>query len=380
MRGLKMTSATLTQTKVQLTGEQVKTIQAALKHIQKNKNNYYILHLEHGKFNISNNQLYFTTLDENNKVTIRLQDSLITGDNNTNWLFPLSALRELKGVKKTDTFILTLDYSQATLSHNGITQTIQTKQDKFPHVKPVESDKQFTVNSDYVKSLHDAVTFVSNNEARPVLQHILHKDGSHIATDSHRLYKRDNVYDNVYDNDTLANDILVHPTTAKLVYNLMKSEDKINVTEDGRHISYNTDDITVQGTLCDFNYPDVSRILPQNFNYEFEFNKKAMLNILKQTKKNQLLQLELLKDRNNNELSLTVMDYDHNEILNATLKVNKQSMRDDMKVVCNVTFFTEALKQMDDEQIKMNVTGSMTPFTLEGEKDYHLILPVRITK
>jgi DNA polymerase-3 subunit beta len=370
-----MTTATLTQTKIQLTGDQVKTIQAALKQIKKVSHKVTSI-LTYGQFKITDNSLYFTPMDEYNIVTIKLQDSIITGDNSTSWLFPLATFRELKGVKKSDHFTITIEDENITLSNNGAMQKIQSATHNFPKTPAIESNKQITVNSEYVNSLHDATTFTFKQESRPVLQYILHKDGSHITTDSHRLYKRQNIYDN----DTLGNDILVHPITAKLVYNLMKSESKINVIEDGKHISYNTDNITIQGTLCDFNYPDVSRILPQNFNYEFEFNKKVMLNILKQTKKEQLLQLELPKDYNNNKLSLTVMDYDHNEILNATLEVDKQSMRDDMKIVCNATFFTEALKQMDDEQIKMNATGSITPFTLESEKDYHLILPVRITK
>jgi DNA polymerase III sliding clamp (beta) subunit (PCNA family) len=361
-----MTTQTLTKIQFQVTGEQIKTIQAGLKGLNKVKSQFSSF-LDYGQFVITDNKLIFQVIDDKNTFIIKLSDN--EQNENTSFLFPIDKLKEIK-CNKTDLANITFEDGRIILAYNGIIQTMQTMVDSFPALPTVKTEPYITVDANYIQSLYNASLFASSSESRPVLQFILHKDGSHITTDSHRLYKRENVY-NI---DTLSDGLLVHPSTAKLAYSLLKDSNNITTKEDGRHVSYNTDDITIIGRLGEGTYPSVERIYPQNFNCEFEFDCKQMLDILKQTKKKQILKIELNKSSKILKLTVRTIE-DPTPLLESSITVTNVHSSEDVKIGFNPQYFQDALKQMDGNKVKMSITGTLSPFTLTDEQNYHLILP-----
>jgi DNA polymerase III sliding clamp (beta) subunit (PCNA family) len=359
-----MTTNTLTKLQFQVTGEQIKLIQTGLKALAKLK---YETVLNYGQFAITGNKLTFQAMDADNSFIIILDTN--TATENTSFLFPIDKLKEIKPTKG-DRFTITAEGSTITITNNIVTQTIQTMVDSFPALPKLETDNHITVDANYIQSLNDATIFAATSDVRPALHYILHKDGSHITTDSHRLYKRDNVY-NI---GTLTDGLLVHSSTAKLVYSLLKDSNNITMKEDGRHVSYNTNDITIIGRLENFTYPSVEKIYPQNFKSEFEFDRKQMLDILKQTKKKQLLKIELNKGSKNLKLTVRTLG-DPSPLLESSITVTNVHSSEDVKIGFNPQYFQDALKQMDGNKVKMSITGTLSPFVLTDEQNYHLILP-----
>lgn len=355
-----MTNATLTPARITLRGYQVKQLQAAIKGLIKVK---YIINY----VTFKSNQAILT--DPINSIIFDLDDK-------TEQTFYISNddIVSLK-VKATDEITIALDNSQAIITIGNITKRVNVHYDAnlVPEVPGLIVTKEITITQDYIQAINDAVMYALKDDNRPALQTILHNHNMILATNSHRLFKKDNTFN-------CDDEFLLEQSTAKLVNILFKKSDVSNVymgiDVENKLIQYNDEFVMLISKLPDLVYPDMTNILKDNSEIEITFNRLDLIDILSQEAKNTLTILDILND------TMTIIvckNNSRNQLLQSNLNINKRG--NDLKIAIDTMYLLESLKQLKDDIVTCNMTSQVAPITLVDKQDnYHLILPIRLPK
>lgn len=341
---------TATQTKIVLTGEQVKQIQAAGKNINKKESDMTI------KFQDS--QVIIT--DKYNTIIFNFVDMEVSDP----FSIYILEFNSLKVTKKDNITITIEDNDYATITINNVRKLVYIQKiDKY-HTPTLINPKHITVKNNYIQSLYEAITYTFKSDMRPVLQNIYHNNNSIIVTDSHRLFKKENIFD--YEGS-----FQVYPTTAKLVYQLFnKSTVRVFIDQDGKLIKYQSNNVNVISELSDLNYPDIKRILPESFKTELTVSKNELIEVLSQAKKNAITKFEITE----NHIEIRIFENDTTALQS---QIAAKITGDFVRISFNTQYVLEALKQLKDNTITIRFNGSVSPFTLTDSENYHLVLPVR---
>lgn len=276
-------------------------LKAAIKGHKRNRHNDI---LNHVKFEARNGLLHITYTD-NNKTIITL--NFTTESDDITFLFPIDVLKKLSTTKNTlHEFIVSDNFNSVSHIENGISQTHSTPDhSQFP-VNPYENkefSKVATLDDNTINKLNLATLSTSKSESRPVLRAVLLKDDKIFSTDSHRLFTTQSGI-------TVDRNIIL---PAHLIEKLQALTGKIDIVELHNSIAANGEFLKLSNMSFSIyydeflgNYPDVSRLLPQDFNLifdilEFDKFKKTLEAIKKLDKHNPVVRFNV----NNGQLELS---------------------------------------------------------------------------
>jgi len=268
-----MTVQTEATTKFSLNGEQLKVIQTAIKGLKHSRKETILTNV---RFNVSNYEVTFEAVDKDNHVLLTFP---INNQAEGMMVIDKSVLKDLK-MGKNDTVEFETEHDQIKISVNGLT-TLRPKETEFCEPLAYENGLTFNVNSRYVKSLGNALKFVSQSEIRPVLQGISHTENHIVCTDSHKLYKCGDLHTFKDGNFTL------HSSTAKLVFDLMKTKKSdilMSVSANENQVRYETGNVVITGNIIDGSFPVTRNMFPQNFRTELHLNENEVKEMAKTIK------------------------------------------------------------------------------------------------
>jgi DNA polymerase III subunit beta len=306
--------------------------------------------------------------------------------NTTRFLIPIQIFKNLKYVKKNEVFsfiekdketmLLMRNTIETEFSLNDIKEypTFNFEKQEFETVQTSTGYEYFD-NQD-LQSLVKATKSVSDSETRPILQEVAISNKTIVSTDSHRLFKANTVF--THDKTILINPALIHKVNELIPSNaFMKmsvSEHNVKITDDMTTNVYHRQKVG--------NFPDTSRLLPTDFNYEMKVNNVVSLyNFLKGLKnsnvRNQVVKvvinakthkmdLEADSDFGNSKISLPIEMIKHD--------------KEEFKISFSSKYFMQAMEQLDNEAIVVKFVSNMRPFILEKQytsKEQALVLPVR---
>lgn len=380
-----MTNQTLAGISFTLTGEQVKLIQAAIKGLKHSKKERQGEAIQNVRFTVANHETAFEALDQNNHVLLTFPNQ---NEIEGSFILNKSVIKDLK-LNKNDSVTFETVEGKVKISINGLT-TLQPMEFEFAEPVNYENGLTFSVNSNYVKSLSNALKFVSQSETRPVLQGICHEDCGIVCTDSHQLFKNEFLH-------TLKDGkMTVHSSTAKLVADLMKNKSDnilMSVSSNEKFVRYEAMNIIITGRIIDGNYPVTKNMFPQNFETKLKLNEKEVKQ-LSQTiksmlpytsKKNNIIKFEI----SNNTLTIKSLDIQESKVDSKTTFVHIETATnvienvnikgEDMEIAFNGKNVLTALEQQKGEALTFQFTGKMSPFMIVGDniKDQYLYSPIR---
>ena len=365
-----MTTATLNGVKVCINAVQLKEMKAAIKGLKHSKVQQVPQNI---RLTMTNGLLTFEAQDMINYIQLRYEDP-----NNSEGYIVLDkkVIKDLK-LKKDDIAELeVLEDNNVKITINGLTFT--TLQDEFwrPLKSEYTQELQYTVNKGYISSLKNSLKFVSTMETRPILQGICHSENEIVCTDSHQLYTNKELHS--LNNGT----ITVHNLTAKVVTDLVKSDEKLTFTvsdcED--FVKYESEHITVIGRLINGRYPVTKNMIPTYYKAELELNKSELEQIIN-TFKNMLS----YADTKNKVVVFKIVDNVLN--ISVTSKANEKIEKEfnninisgeDLRISFNIKNVLNSLEQQKGKGITLSFTGEMSPFMVKTESDeLYLYSPVR---
>lgn len=373
------------QTSIEVKSNVIKDIKKIFKGHRKNKH-YEIFNFLLVEVNEKEQMVVSYTTN-----TITVQKSFNVIDtfvaNSSSFLLPIQSIKDLKYLGKDEVIKFTIiDNQTFSIEREGIETTIPTLDaDDFPSVQSL-LNKDFTLmevdlegtdylNKNDLKPFLKAGMSVSTSETRPVLTNMALVNGEIISTDSHRLFKGKTIMKK-NENTTLlpidmfvkANDLLEKHELFQLACN------------DQNEIKLISDSLTIIERSADGNYPDISRLLPNDFKLEFTIEKiHQFVTAIDTIKGNQAL-VTMTYDKNNKMIELKATDNNQTSTTTLPVKIKyDRSIDHNFKISFSAFYVKTAIQQMDKNYTNFKFVSNMRPFVIDNDvnKDMALVLPVR---
>ena len=251
---------------------------------------------------------------------------------------------------------------------------------EFPEIKDIERGSYFEIAKSTLKGLINKVLFaVATDDSRPILKgikfEIINGEIKLVALDGYRLSIATKKVENSTDDFTF----VVPGRCLGEISKMLEGEDNVKVYIHSNNLMLDMEDTVVITRLLEGQFINYKQILSSNFTTTATINKSQLedaierASILSKADKNNLVKFDIKE----NVLTLT----SDSEIGNVKENITVAMKGSDITIAFNSKYFTDCLRVVDDEFIKINFTNSILPCIItpsEGEEYLFLILPVRM--
>ena len=255
--------------------------------------------------------------------------------------------------------------------------------EEYPQLPQIEEENVINIPTDLLKTLiRQTVYAVSTSETRPILTGVNWKiENENIictATDSHRLaLRKAKVQTTSQEN---YNVVIPGKSLSELSKILDDSQSTVNIVITENQILFKTKHLLFFSRLLEGNYPDTSRLIPNESKTDVIVNTKDFLQ--------SIVRASLLGEGKNNIVKLSTVGDTSVEISSNIPEIGKVVEEvqadiisgEELKISFNAKFMMDALRSLEGTDIKVSFTGAMRPFLIQAQNDdsmLQLILPVR---
>ena len=336
------------------------------------------------KFELANDTLTLIASDSN----ISIKEIIVASkDNELNIEEEGSVVLEsryiLESIRKLESDNIKLEIVDGALtriSGNNAEYMINgSKADLYPNIDFTKPEKQFRLSGYALKEIINQTAFVcSTSEDRPIFTGVNFKtDGNvlhAVATDSYRLAKK--VIDLGVDVDF---NISVPASNLYEVSKTIQSNDDVVIAVSDKLVQFYVDDTLIQSRLIDGIFPDVNRLVPNEFGFELLIDKNLFVKAIDRssflksegywTVKLEASQEEVELSSKSQEIGSSQENLDVIDYKGGFLKISFSGR-----------YMIEALKSFKNDDILIKFVGEMQAFILIDPKDdsiLQLVLPVR---
>jgi DNA polymerase-3 subunit beta len=279
----------------------------------------------------------------------------------------------------TDTnFNVTIRSGNAEFNLNG------QDAEEYPQLPKLQIDNSFEIDTTVLKGLiHQTVFAISTMETRPILTgvNITLKNSTlnFTATDSHRLAAKEIYLENV---DLELSNIVIPGKSLNELYKILNdTEETVEISATNNLILFRTKNLYFLSRLLDGNYPETSRLIPDEGQTILHANTRDLINTIDRASL-------LAKEEQNNVVKLTTKDNEIIEITSNSPEVGqvaeeisiKAIKGDELKISFSAKYMLDALRAIDCPEVTIDFTGAMRPFVIRPtnqEQIIQLITPVR---
>lgn len=252
---------------------------------------------------------------------------------------------------------------------------------EFPQIKQVEDSTYFEIKQKDLKALIAKTIYaVAVEDVRPILKgvklEVTKEKIVAVALDGYRLAV---VNKPIVSCNAEFSCIVPARSLGEIAKLLEDSDENLKVCVGRNFLMVNIDNTRITTRLLEGDFINYNQIIPTNFNTTLVLNKEQLLDALDRAS------LLSRVDRNNLvkfDISDKVMVLssksdigDIKENITISLKGN------DLSIAFNARYFTEALRVISDEFLKLSFTSSVSPCIIKSndtDEFLYLILPVRI--
>ena len=285
-----------------------------------------------------------------------------------------------------------IEHEKITISSGAATfELLNDKMsEKYPDNDKVEKSQYFSIErEELVKGLALTLFSVSKDyENKQFLTGInITVDDSNnitfISTDTQRLSKFDTI---AIDKSAVPGkpiSFIIPAAAAKILMDLAKTPgDAIKIYWSGSLIMCTIDNSDYYARLIEAKYPDITRVIPKDFNTEITINKNKLLEVLGRmniaSKENGDRSLIKCED---NMITFSAETKEHNISVNESVPCISSGVKID-KMVIHVKHMIEVLSVVDSncENIEMKTVGSEKAFTIrmkDNAKFTHVLMPLK---
>lgn len=257
---------------------------------------------------------------------------------------------------------------------------------EYPQLPVLHTDNSFELKNEVLKDLIKQTVFaVSTVETRPILTGVnikVEEDFLHfVATDSHRLASKKLPLE--LDNQQLDFNNIVVPGKSLTELNkiIEDNDEKITISVTENQILFQTKHLYFLSRLLDGNYPETSRLIPDQSKTIVYVKTKELLqaidraSLLARENRSNVVKLQT---KESNQLQITSNTPEVGEVVEELSTDGTEG--EDLKISFSAKYVLDALKIIEEQQVKIEFTGAMRPFIIRPiDNDYilQLILPVR---
>lgn len=255
---------------------------------------------------------------------------------------------------------------------------------EYPLLPEISTESQFSIPADLLKAIiRETVFAVATSESRPVLTGVNWQiEGDElvcIATDSHRLARRKTKLEELPTD--VSSVVIPGKSLNELNKILGESINPVEIVITNQQVLFKANNVLFFSRLLEGNYPDTTRLIPEEFKTNITMNGKFLLQAIDRAS------LLAREDRNNVvrfetfEGNIVEISSNSPEIGKVEEQIQVESLDgESLKISFSAKYMMEALKAIDGQDVIIQFTGAMRPFILRSVHDdaiLQLILPVR---
>lgn len=256
--------------------------------------------------------------------------------------------------------------------------------EEYPQLPKVQTENSFELPIDLLKSMIKQTVFaVSTMETRPILTGVnlklVDNSLSFTATDSHRLARREIPVSNAP--IEISQIVVPGKSLNELNKILGDSEETVEISVTNNQILFRTKHLNFLSRLLDGNYPETSRLIPEQSKTKIQLKTKELLGTIDRASL-------LAKEERNNVVkfnapgnSMIEISSNSPEVGNVVEEITADQMEgEDVKISFSSKYMIDALKAIEYDEVQIEFTGAMRPFIIRPVGDdsiLQLILPVR---
>lgn len=256
--------------------------------------------------------------------------------------------------------------------------------EEYPHLPRLEAETSFEMPIPLFKNMIKQTVFaVSTMETRPILTGVNIKlennELTFTATDSHRLAMRKTAIEAA--EVEFHNVVVPGKSLNELNKILDDTEETVEINVTNNQILFRTKHLSFLSRLLDGNYPETSRLIPEERKTRIVVNTKELLNTIDRASL-------LAREERNNVVKLTTQGTSIVEITSNSPEVGNVHEEivvetiegEELKISFSSKYMMDALKSMEYDEVIIDFTGAMRPFVIIPKEDdsiLQLILPVR---
>lgn len=252
----------------------------------------------------------------------------------------------------------------------------------YPALPSINENITVEVPQNLLKNMIKGTSFaIAQDEARPILQGILFevkdKHLNLVALDGYRLAVRTELLD-IDDNI----EVVIPGKTLNEVSKILEdNSDIVKITFTNNHILFNLNNTKIISRLLDGKFVNYSSLLPSEY--------KLLININRQEFQNGLERASLMaKDGNSNLIKLDIQDETVIVSSNSQLGKVREEVAinlqgEGIQIAFNSRYILDVLKTMEDENVVLEMSSSVSPCVIRGEQTNnakYLVLPVRLVR
>lgn len=336
------------------------------------------------KFELENDVLTLIASDSN----ISIKETITASkENELNILEEGSVVLEsryiLESIRKLESPVIRLEIIDGALTKitgdNAEYTMNGSKADLYPNIDFKKPDKAFNLSGKKLKEIINQTAFVcSTSEDRPIFTGVnFRTDGNElhcVSTDSYRLAKK--VIDLGFEGDF---NISVPAANLQEVAKSIKDDSDVTIAVSDKLVQFYVDDILIQSRLIDGIFPDVNRLIPNEFAYELMVNKGDFIKAIDRSsflKSEGYWTVKLEASQEEVELSSKAQEIGSSQEMIHAIDYKGGFL----KISFSGRYMIEALKSFKNDEILIKFVGEMQAFVLLDPKDesiLQLVLPVR---
>lgn len=253
---------------------------------------------------------------------------------------------------------------------------------EYPNVNLEKNDNYVVISSEQLLNIVKETAFAtSTDESRPVLTGINFKINGDIlecsATDSYRLAKKEirltKPVEEIYN-------IIIPGKNIIEFSRIIDGDGEIKLHIFNNKILLEENDLLFQSRLISGNYPNTSKLIPEDSILKITGNLSQLYNVIEQAS-------ILTTDKEKNIVSLStngnllIVKSVSNEKGKAEMKMNiEKNNNEDITIAFSAKYMMEALNALNTENIEMSFVGEVKPITLKNTEEdglIQLVVPIR---
>lgn len=265
------------------------------------------------------------------------------------------------------------------MDSEGFLQCLNSEE--YPLIERVDTGKYFSLQQKEFKDLIAKTVFsAATEDSRPILKGVLldikETQMTAVALDGYRLSLVKKQVETSSGDGRL---IVPARTLSEIAKLLNEPEESVTVHLQKNSVMIEVDGTTIISRLLEGEFIRYEQIIPGEFTSQITVQREQFENgleraaILSKNDKNNLVKFDV------KEKVLTLVS--NSEIGNIKENIPVSLHGKDLLIAFNARYFSEALKNTNEEFVRMNFTSAVSPCVIkpvEGDEFLFLILPVRI--
>ncbi|MFZ3172603.1 MAG: DNA polymerase III subunit beta [Carboxydocellales bacterium] len=266
-------------------------------------------------------------------------------------------------------------YGESEISIHGLSP------EDFPILPKLDREKTVVINGSMFRNMIRQVAIAASSDlSRPiftgVLMDISGEQLTLVATDTHRLAYRRGKISSSHNIDNLS--VIIPGKTISEISKIASEESQVQLTFTENQLLFEIDNICLISRLINGQFPNYNQVIPQGYKTRIRIKSKEFLESMERA--------SLITKEGSSVVKICVEELSINITSNSPDigRVYEQLPifleGEQTNIAFNSRYLLDVLKVVDDEEVYLELTGSLSPGIVKpaGNQNYiYLILPIR---